>query len=42
MRVHASAFEVTTYRAGIWVLLAGVVSLVTAAVLWVRDQLAPR
>ncbi|MFB7914821.1 hypothetical protein [Streptomyces sp. NPDC056061] len=38
----ASAFEVFAGHVWFWMQLAGVVSLVTAAVLWVRVHLAPR
>lgn len=39
---NASAFEVFAGHVWFWVLFAGVISLVTAAVLWVRHQIAPR
>lgn len=38
---NASAFEVFAGRVGGWVLLAGIMSLVIAVVLWVRHHIAP-
>lgn len=37
----ASEFEVVAGHAWAWVLLAGVISLIAAAVLWVRHHIAP-
>lgn len=38
---NASVFEIFAGHVCFWVLLAGVISLVAAAVLWVRRQIAP-